>query len=91
MTAHGFQRRRDLFAAGLLFLLALFLNSGGVALRAQATLSEKIIRLHVLANSDSPLDQSLKLRVRDRILTETAPLLSDARDRADTEQRPRSQ
>ena len=87
MTAYGFQRRRDLFAAGLLFLLALFLNAGGVALRTQETLSEKIIRLHVLANSDSPLDQSLKLRVRDRILTETAPLLSDARDRVDTERR----
>lgn len=81
------RRRRDLFAAGLLFLLALFLNSGGAALRTQEALSEKIIRLHVLANSDSAVDQSLKLRVRDRILAETAPLLSDARDRADTERR----
>lgn len=30
----------------------------------------KVFRLHVLANSDSAYDQSLKLKVRDRILTE---------------------
>lgn len=85
MTAHKLQRRRDLLAAGLLFLLALFLNSGGMALRTQEALSGKIIRLHVLANSDAPADQTLKLRVRDRILSEAAPLLADARDRAETE------
>ena len=35
---------------------------------AQAALSDQVIRLHVLANSDSEADQALKLRVRDRIL-----------------------
>lgn len=32
--------------------------------------SNKIIRFHVIANSDSPQDQALKLKVRDRILDE---------------------
>ena len=42
----------------------------------QAQLAEKVIRLHVLANSDSQADQTLKLQVRDKILAQTASLLS---------------
>ena len=42
--------------------------------REQAALADKVIRLHVLANSDSEADQTLKLRVRDRILEEAAGL-----------------
>ncbi len=32
--------------------------------------SEQFIRIHVIANSDEPEDQALKLRVRDRLLNE---------------------
>lgn len=39
--------------------------------RSQAALADQVIRLHVLANSDSEADQALKLKVRDRVL-ETA-------------------
>ena len=35
---------------------------------AQRDLGSKIIRLHVLANSDSPQDQAVKLKVRDAVL-----------------------
>lgn len=41
----------------------------------QTELAGKVIRLHVLANSDSQADQDLKLQVRDRILEKTAELL----------------
>ena len=34
----------------------------------QAQLAGQVIRLHVLANSDSQADQELKLAVRDRVL-----------------------
>lgn len=34
--------------------------------------SESVLRLHILANSDSESDQQLKLKVRDAILAETA-------------------
>ena len=74
-------RTSQILQAAFLFLLALALNSGAVAVRTQAHLSEKVIRLHVLANSDSPADQALKLRVRDRLLLDAAPLLQQARDR----------
>ena len=38
----------------------------------QSALSDKVIRLHVIANSDTDADQALKLQVRDRILEEAA-------------------
>lgn len=40
----------------------------------QHALADKVIRLHVIANSDSDADQALKLEVRDRILAEAADL-----------------
>ena len=78
-------RTSQILQAVLLFLLALSLNAGAAALRTQERLSEKVIRLHVLANSDSPADQALKLRVRDRLLLDAAPLLQQARDRREME------
>ena len=35
----------------------------------QDALSDEMIRLHVVANSDDPADQALKLKVRDAVLT----------------------
>ena len=49
------------------------------ALWAEATqvrLASQVIRLHVLANSDSEEDQALKLEVRDRVLETTSALLA---------------
>ena len=49
-------------------------------------ISDKLIRFHVIANSDSEEDQSLKLKVRDRIIDkislklEAAESLDEARD-----------
>ena len=37
---------------------------------------EKVLRLHVIANSDTREDQSLKLKVRDRILSESENIFS---------------
>lgn len=45
-----------------------------------------VLRLHVLANSDTEEDQELKLYVRNRILTESAGLLDEATDRSQAEQ-----
>lgn len=39
--------------------------------------TETVFRLHILANSDSEYDQSLKLKVRDAVLEETAYLFED--------------
>lgn len=42
---------------------------------------DNVIRLHVLANSDSEEDQSLKLRVRDAVLDYLSPHLGDCENR----------
>lgn len=42
---------------------------------------DSVIRLHVLANSDSDEDQALKLKVRDDVLARTEALLSGATTR----------
>lgn len=39
---------------------------------------ESTLRLHIIANSDSDEDQALKLKIRDRILSETGYLFSAA-------------
>ena len=38
---------------------------------------DTVVRLHVLANSDTEEDQALKLRVRDAVLDATSPLVKD--------------
>lgn len=63
-----------LFVAGVL-LLSLWLEG------TQNSLAGDVVRLHVLANSDSEADQTLKLAVRDRVLAEAAPLLEGVEDR----------
>ena len=56
----------------LMFGLLCALFSGAWLEREQTELSGRVIRLHVIANSDTEADQALKLRVRDRILEEAA-------------------
>ncbi len=41
---------------------------------------EKVVRLHVLANSDSDADQALKLRVRDAVVEAAAGMFDGAHD-----------
>lgn len=49
-------------------------------------LGSRVLRLHILANSDEDSDQQIKLQVRDRILEETAPLLRDLHNPQEAEQ-----
>ena len=80
-------RGLHLWELALLAGLAAVLLTGALSLGEQTALSEKVVRLHVLANSDSQEDQELKLRVRDRVLAETEALLEASADRKDAEQR----
>ncbi len=48
-------------------------------------LRQNVLRLHIIANSDSQADQELKLKIRDRILKETGEMFSGARDLATAE------
>lgn len=55
-------------------------------LRMQEEIAEKVLRFHVLANSDSTEDQALKLAVRDAVGAELAETLSGVTDRAACEE-----
>lgn len=43
-------------------------------------LRQNVLRLHIIANSDSDADQSLKLKIRDEILKETGDLFLNCND-----------
>lgn len=49
-------------------------------------ISDKVVRLHILANSNTVTDQVLKLQVRDRILQETGEQLRTSVRKEDAEQ-----
>ena len=71
--------------------LAIFLGSGVLALRTQDELADKVVRLHVLANSDSEEDQALKLKVRDVVLERATAILEQSADRGEAESRLRGE
>ncbi len=48
--------------------------------RDRKTLNEELIRLHVVANSDSQEDQAIKLRVRDAVVESLRESMSDISD-----------
>lgn len=51
-------------------------NLGSETKTTQQSIAKKIIRFHILGNSDSNEDQALKLKVRDKVLEYIAPLMS---------------
>ena len=67
-----------LLGVGIAAVLGIWLSG------QQADLSDKVIRLHVIANSDTRQDQTLKLQVRDRILADASPYLTGT-DRGEAE------
>lgn len=60
-------------------LLAAFVWCGTIIADRQR-LNEELIRLHVVANSDSAEDQELKLQVRDAVITSLRQALADVQD-----------
>lgn len=71
---------------GILFLIGILISIYTVSTRDpfQASIAKKILRFHVLANSDSEKDQELKEEVRDAVGFYLEPMLSDARSVEDT-------
>ena len=76
-----------LWETAALLALCLCLCAGAWAQGRQNALSASILRLHVLAASDAPEEQALKLRVRDAVLDYLSPRLADAADLAEARAR----
>lgn len=81
------RERKTLRIVELALLLgaAAFLMTGVWALNTQRDLADKVVRLHVLANSDTEEDQALKLLVRDAVLERATEILEQSADRAEAE------
>ncbi len=67
----------------VLIVMAALLFAGLMPVHGEDEIYDAVIRLHVLANSDTAEDQALKLEVRDAVLEVTAPLLEGCTDRAE--------
>ena len=78
--------RLHIWELALLMALAAAILWGAASLSRQEDLGRKVIRLHVIANSDSPEDQALKLRVRDRVLARAQELLEQSADMAQAQE-----
>lgn len=63
-----------------LFIFGLFMNIYINRDSCLANIKNKIIRLHIVANSDSAEDQEIKLKVRDIVLKELGPAFKDITD-----------
>lgn len=66
-------------------LLAVMGMQYGNRCRLQQSIAGKVLRFHVLANSDSDTDQQLKLKVRDAVGAQMAEMLEDAESLTDCE------
>ena len=71
----------------LLIGVTVFLLTGAWAANTQGELADRVVRLHVIANSDSEEDQALKLQVRDAVLARTEAILRASADRGEAESR----
>jgi len=65
-------------------VLLIILISFSYCLSIQNSLAKKVLRLHILANSNSAFDQELKLKVRDEVVNYLTPLLRTSSDLSET-------
>ena len=75
-----------LWEAALLLAFGLTLTVGVWASASESALAGQVLRLHVVANSDSWQDQRLKLLVRDAVLVQAGEFLEGVSDRQSAEQ-----
>lgn len=90
MTSASANRLRR-WEAALLLAFGLTLTAGVWARASESSLASRVLRLHVVANSDSQGDQARKLLVRDAVLARAAAVLDgvDGREQAEALLAPR--
>ena len=78
--------RKELLVIAAMLLLFSFVSGGWSIVLSGSNIQKsatdlnhgELIRFHVIANSDSPYDQNLKLKVRDAVLDYLGPMLKEA-------------
>jgi len=69
-----------LMSLTIIIIISIALNWSKVSVKAnQKDVAGKLIRFHVIANSDGKIDQALKLKVRDSVLKYISPKLVDCK------------
>ena len=64
----------------IIIIISIALNGSNITTKAtQSDIAAKLIRFHVIANSDDKIDQGLKLKVRDSVLKYISPKLVDCK------------
>lgn len=78
-------RKKIIFIVIITMVLAAYANNYKGD-KIQQSISTKILRFHVLANSDSEIDQEVKIKVRDAVGTYIQPYLSQSASLSQTKQ-----
>ena len=66
-----------------IIILALSILAGLLPVHGESEIYDTVVRLHVVANSDSEEDQALKLKVRDAIISVTGEAVKDCRSQSE--------
>jgi len=73
----------------IVLILAILIGIGAVSIaevyKNVGSYKEKLIRLHVIANSDKKEDQDIKLQIRDKIIDEMTPKFQESKSINQTE------
>ena len=64
-------------------ITSIALLSGLLPIHGESEIYDTVVRLHVIANSDSEEDQTLKLKVRDRIIRVVSPAVENCRTQSE--------
>ena len=71
------------FYVAIVILLIAMMALSFLPVHGERDIYDTVVRLHVLANSDTEEDQALKLKVRDGVLEAAAPLVGDCTTQAE--------
>jgi stage II sporulation protein R len=71
------------FSVAIVVLLVILMALSFLPVHGEQEVYDTVVRLHVLANSDSDEDQALKLRVRDAVLDAASPVVEGCRSQAE--------
>lgn len=75
-----------IFSAAIGLAGSFLLGGAPDAAKVQEDIAGKILRFHVIANSDSEEDQALKLKVKDAVVEYMAPYLTDTMALSETKE-----
>ena len=86
-TKRSIHNKSRLCLIPIILAAVMILSAACSASAKQDSVYERVLRLHVIANSDSDDDQRIKYEVRDAILAATASLLGDCADKEEAVER----